>query len=90
MSWQSPERRGHSQDFILAGRQPLPDQVRKDTYFNVGGHEIPFPKKERLVTVLGLYAEFRNPLNEFKIENLILLELSLENQSNYFLLPFVE
>ena len=38
----------------------------------------------------GVLLSFRSPSNEFYTENLILLELSLENQSNYFLLPFVE
>ena len=39
---------------------------------------------------VGVLHSFRAPPNEFETENLILLELSLENQSNYFLLPFVE
>ena len=39
---------------------------------------------------VGVLQSFRAPPNEFETENLILLELSLENQSNYFLLPFVE
>lgn len=39
---------------------------------------------------MGVLQSFRAPPNEFETENLILLELSLENQSNYFLLPFVE
>lgn len=39
---------------------------------------------------VGVLRSFRAPPNEFQTENLILLELSLENQSNYFLLPFVE
>lgn len=39
---------------------------------------------------VGVLQSFRAPPNEFDTENLILLELSPENQSNYFLLPFVE
>lgn len=36
---------------------------------------------------VGVLQSFQAPPNEFDTENLILLELSPENQSNYFLLP---
>ena len=39
---------------------------------------------------VGVLQRFWAPPNEFETESLILLELSLENHSNYFLLPFVE